>query len=241
MAGRARSTSRQFRKPPLTKWVGLKPRQRLTTTSRRRRIWLRATTQRPAAPRSATASRVVRLVSGIHQHLGVQRTPPHASNGKPNAFPRKTVGKRSHTKALDHSGCCWDSGASTTGAFGSTFGPNASFPCFYPGEGTPVKTVHLIQSSHLDIGYTNSLHGVVNKYFDDWFPTAMELAAGLRHAGGPERYIYTTHSWLISLVNTTACKRPFSLTAFLTPMAPCSSRHGVEHRAHRAGHRAWLA
>lgn len=62
-----------------------------------------------------------------------------------------------------------------------------------------MKTVHLIQSSHLDIGYTNSLHGVVNKYFDDWFPTAMELAAGLRHAGGPERYIYTTHSWLISL------------------------------------------
>jgi hypothetical protein len=36
-------------------------------------------------------------------------------------------------------------------------------------------------------------------YFKDYFPAAIATAAALRARGGPERYVYLTHSWLVSL------------------------------------------
>jgi hypothetical protein len=46
------------------------------------------------------------------------------------------------------------------------------------------------------IGYAVN---VINKYFNVYFPNAIETALQLRKLGGQERLIYTTHPWLVSI------------------------------------------
>jgi hypothetical protein len=41
----------------------------------------------------------------------------------------------------------------------------------------PIKPVHLIQSNHLDVGYTSAVR-VINTYFDDFFPQAIKIGKG---------------------------------------------------------------
>jgi hypothetical protein len=59
--------------------------------------------------------------------------------------------------------------------------------------------------NHLDVGFDgiNPIIGfaynVVNKYFDVYYPNAIKTALDLRELPGPERLIYTTHPWLVSL------------------------------------------
>jgi len=50
-----------------------------------------------------------------------------------------------------------------------------------------------------DVGYANYTVGVINKYFTEYFPRAIEIANGLRTGGYVETFIYTTHAWLVSL------------------------------------------
>jgi len=40
---------------------------------------------------------------------------------------------------------------------------------------------------------------VINKYFTEYFPRAIEIATGLRNGSYVETFIYTTHAWLVSL------------------------------------------
>ena len=40
---------------------------------------------------------------------------------------------------------------------------------------------------------------IVNVYFDDYYPAAIATAQALRTRGGPERLIWTTHPWLLSM------------------------------------------
>eukprot|EP01118_Nematostelium_gracile_P005782 TRINITY_DN1838_c0_g1_i1.p1 TRINITY_DN1838_c0_g1~~TRINITY_DN1838_c0_g1_i1.p1 ORF type:complete len:717 (-),score=180.87 TRINITY_DN1838_c0_g1_i1:73-2223(-) len=68
-----------------------------------------------------------------------------------------------------------------------------------------IKTVHLVSMNHLDIGFDGIdptigyAVNVINKYFDEYFPLAINVSTQLREKGGIERLIYTTHPWLVSL------------------------------------------
>lgn len=64
-----------------------------------------------------------------------------------------------------------------------------------PAIEQPVRKVHLIFKTHLDVGFTD-LARVVAGYFDSYI-RAIQVAQELRAAGGPERLVWTTGSWLI--------------------------------------------
>jgi hypothetical protein len=66
-----------------------------------------------------------------------------------------------------------------------------------PATAQPVRKVHLIFKTHLDVGFTDLARNVVAGYFDDYIPRAIQVAAELRAAGGPARLVWTTGSWLI--------------------------------------------
>ena len=60
-----------------------------------------------------------------------------------------------------------------------------------------LQTIHLVFKTHLDIGFTGFARDVTEEYFSSFIPAAMDLAASLRRAGGEERFVWTTGSWLI--------------------------------------------
>ena len=74
-----------------------------------------------------------------------------------------------------------------------------------PAWADKVEQVHLVFSNHLDIGFdgidpeVGYDFNVVNRYFDAYFPRALATAAHFRDRGGPERFVWTTHSYLVSL------------------------------------------
>ena len=49
---------------------------------------------------------------------------------------------------------------------------------------------------HLDVGFVDTQKAIIAKYFEVYFPRAIQLVADLR-AKGEDRYIWTTGSWLI--------------------------------------------
>lgn len=57
------------------------------------------------------------------------------------------------------------------------------------------STVHLIFKTHLDIGFVDFAHNIVETYFTRFIPDAIALGKALREHG--ERHIWTTGSWLI--------------------------------------------
>jgi len=59
-----------------------------------------------------------------------------------------------------------------------------------------VKRVLIMFKCHLDLGFIDTQANVVRKYFDQYFPRAIETAASMRQAGR-DRYIWTTGSWLV--------------------------------------------
>ncbi|KAH3812032.1 hypothetical protein DPMN_140453, partial [Dreissena polymorpha] len=73
-----------------------------------------------------------------------------------------------------------------------------------PVKDDPIKTVHLIFMNHLDVGYSfnddpGHLLTVINAYFTVYYPRAIQVALNLYVLGYQERFIYTTHPWLVSL------------------------------------------
>ena len=60
-----------------------------------------------------------------------------------------------------------------------------------------IKRIHVIFKTHLDIGFTDYARNVVCRYVQVFIPQAMDLARQLRDAGGGERFVWTTGSWLI--------------------------------------------
>ncbi|DBA72016.1 TPA: hypothetical protein ACH3X2_010755 [Trebouxia sp. C0005] len=73
--------------------------------------------------------------------------------------------------------------------------------CFVSGH----EKIHLIFSNHLDIGFDgiNPTPGtdfnVINKYFTEFFPQAMDTSQTLAERGGRERLRWMTQSWLVSM------------------------------------------
>ena len=59
------------------------------------------------------------------------------------------------------------------------------------------QTVHAIYKTHLDMGYTDYASNIVKRYYEEYFPAAIKVARRLREMGRPERFIWTTGSWLI--------------------------------------------
>src|SRR5581483_6826193 len=59
-----------------------------------------------------------------------------------------------------------------------------------------VKRVLVMFKCHFDAGFIDTQPAVVKKYFEQYFPQAIELASRLRETG-EERYVWTTGSWLI--------------------------------------------
>lgn len=64
-------------------------------------------------------------------------------------------------------------------------------------DGGATGTVHLVAKTHLDVGFTALAADVVATYVESYIPRALALAAELRRRGGPERFVWTTGSWLV--------------------------------------------
>ena len=67
-----------------------------------------------------------------------------------------------------------------------------------------VKTVHVITSCHLDIGFKDSSAGIINLYFDHHFPLAVSLGKQIRNGEFPSSYHddrlnFMFQSWVVSL------------------------------------------
>ena len=70
------------------------------------------------------------------------------------------------------------------------------------GSSDPIKKVYIVFSNHLDIGYTKNVNGstsgaVINQYFNEHFPKAINTANEARVKGG-HQYRWMTQSWLVS-------------------------------------------
>ncbi len=60
-----------------------------------------------------------------------------------------------------------------------------------------VRRVHLIFKTHLDLGFTDFARIVADRYFEVYIPHALRVAEEMRRSCGPERFVWTTGSWLI--------------------------------------------
>ena len=61
----------------------------------------------------------------------------------------------------------------------------------------PVRVVHLVAKTHLDLGFTALAAEVEQQYLEDFFPRAVAVASDLRARGGSERLVWTTGSWIL--------------------------------------------
>lgn len=81
-------------------------------------------------------------------------------------------------------------------------------------EGTPqnlghyatskVKKVHVVFMNHYDVGYTDYINGVDNKYMHKYYASAAATAQKMR-ASGLGNFTYTTHPWLMQRFLTCPC------------------------------------
>jgi hypothetical protein len=81
---------------------------------------------------------------------------------------------------------------------GATAAKRALGTPLYPVD-TPnasVRRVLVAFKCHLDVGFTDTQAAVMRKYFEVYYPQAIETGAALRRAGG-DRYTWTTGSWLL--------------------------------------------
>src|SRR5579862_2305183 len=59
-----------------------------------------------------------------------------------------------------------------------------------------VKRVLVMFKCHLDVGFTDTQAGVTKKYFEVYYPSAINRAAAMRESGA-DRFTWTTGSWLL--------------------------------------------
>lgn len=59
-----------------------------------------------------------------------------------------------------------------------------------------VKRVLVMFKCHLDIGFVDTQAAIIRKYFEQYYPLAINIAAEMRQAG-QDRYVWTTGSWLL--------------------------------------------
>ena len=61
----------------------------------------------------------------------------------------------------------------------------------------PIRKIHLVFKTHLDVGFTDLAHNVVQTYFEKHIPLALQIAREMRESDSSERFTWTTGSWLI--------------------------------------------
>ena len=59
------------------------------------------------------------------------------------------------------------------------------------------QPVHLVFKTHLDIGFTDYSHRVIDCYLNHFIPKAIALASSLEKREGDESFIWTTGSWVV--------------------------------------------
>ena len=59
-----------------------------------------------------------------------------------------------------------------------------------------VQRVLVAFKCHLDVGFVDTQANVLRKYFEQYFPKAIQIAAARRQSGA-DRYVWTTGSWLV--------------------------------------------
>jgi hypothetical protein len=57
--------------------------------------------------------------------------------------------------------------------------------------------IHLVFKTHLDVGFTDYASTVIQNYYSKYIPTALATAREMRTMQQPEKFIWTTGSWLI--------------------------------------------
>jgi len=60
-----------------------------------------------------------------------------------------------------------------------------------------VTSVLLVFKTHLDVGFTDFAWAVRQRYLDEFFPRALEVASTLRQRAGIEQFRWTTGSWIL--------------------------------------------
>jgi hypothetical protein len=66
-----------------------------------------------------------------------------------------------------------------------------------PATDTNVRRVLVAFKCHFDAGFADTQAGVVQRFFKEYFPKAIQTASQLRNSGAKERYVWTTGSWLL--------------------------------------------
>lgn len=64
------------------------------------------------------------------------------------------------------------------------------------GEDPLVKRVLVMFKCHFDAGFIDTQKAVIQHYFSDYFPRAIQIAEQMRQSGA-NRYVWTTGSWLL--------------------------------------------
>eukprot|EP00045_Choanoeca_perplexa_P009466 m.91447 g.91447 ORF g.91447 m.91447 type:complete len:1043 (-) comp14907_c0_seq2:53-3181(-) len=84
----------------------------------------------------------------------------------------------------------------------------------WSSQGIPsnIHTVHLVFMNHLDVGYASFINNIDNEYFHKYFPQATQLAQDMRALEGTDRFIYITHTWLLSFFYNCPCSDTNSTT-----------------------------
>lgn len=65
-----------------------------------------------------------------------------------------------------------------------------------PAPDPQVKRVLVMFKCHFDAGFIDTQAHVVQRYFTEYFPHAIQIAEEMRQSGN-ERYVWTTGSWLL--------------------------------------------
>lgn len=60
-----------------------------------------------------------------------------------------------------------------------------------------LRKIHVVFKTHLDVGFTDFAARVIQRYFEDFIPKALQLAQTLRETSETDRFVWTTGSWLI--------------------------------------------
>ena len=99
-----------------------------------------------------------------------------------------------------------------------------------------IKTVHVINSCHLDIGFADSSAGIINQYFDHHLPMAAavgkQMQAGV--AGYSDRKLgFMFQSWVVALY--------FDCPPGMGVHCPSAAAQATAREAIAAGHITWHA
>ena len=86
-------------------------------------------------------------------------------------------------------GCCYD--------------PAAAYPCFYPGgNAVPITHVHVVQASHMDVGFAFTIKDVLTLWWFSHFPRAIALGQAIEANATLAASIglrFTAQAWLLDI------------------------------------------